>query len=366
MDATWEDLRPRGKPVITPSNADTKPPAGPPVLAGVILGLTAAICLMLLAFSTPTIHSGPRDLPLAVSGPEPAISHLHTALEEKNPGAFMVTTYASVDEATAAIKDRDAVGGISIAQDGRVTIQTASAAGSPYASLLRNIGSGLAAGGQAVVTYADVVPLTSDDPAGSGLAALALPLAFGGTASAVIVATLFRRSRILCVLGSVAFSVLAGLAATAILQYWLGAIDGPFWATAAGVGLGIAAISLTVLGLESLLGYAGAGIGALIMVFIANPLSGIATGPAWLPQPWGEIGQFLPIGAAGTVIRSAAFFDGAGSGHALLVLAAWIVFGLILVALSTRRESHPAGPRTQRRQRNRHRLRVHRKGSPAN
>jgi hypothetical protein len=307
------------------------------VLAGVVLGLTAAICMMLLAFSAPTIHSGPRDLPLAVSGPDPAVTQLRTALEEKNPGAFEVTTYATVDGATAAIKDRDAVGGISIARDGRVTIQTASAAGSPYASLLRNIGAGLAARGQAV-TYTDVVPLTSDDPAGSGLAALALPLAFGGTASAVIVATVFRRSRGLCVLGSVAFAVLAGLAATAILQHWLGAIDGPFWATAAGVGLGIAAISLTVLGLESLLGYAGAGIGALIMVFIANPLSGIATGPVWLPQPWGDIGQLLPIGAAGTVVRSAAFFDGAGSGHALLILAAWIVLGLILVALSTRSE----------------------------
>ena len=323
--------------------ADAKLLAGLPVLAGVVLGLTAAICLMLLAFSAPAIHSGPRDLPVAVSGPEPAITQLRTALEEKNPGAFLVTTYATVDEATAAIKDRDAVGGISIGRDGQVTIQIASAAGSPYTSLLRNIGSGLAARGQ-VVTYTDVVPLTSDDPAGSGLAALALPLAFGGTASAVIVAALFRRSRILSVVGSVAFSVLAGLAATAILQYWLGSIDGPFWATAAGVGLGIAAISLTVLGMESLLGYAGAGIGALIMVFIANPLSGIAAGPAWLPQPWGEIGQFLPIGAAGTVIRSVAFFDGAGSGRALFVLAAWIVLGLSLLALSTHRD--PVPPRT--------------------
>jgi hypothetical protein len=327
--------------LITAPNGDVKAPAGPGVLAGVVMGLAAAICLMLLAFSAPTIHSGPHDLPLALSGPGPAVTRLYTTLREKNPGAFEVTTYATADEVTAAIKHRDAVGGVSIASDRGVTVQTASAAGAPYASLLRNIGSALADSGLAV-TYTDVAPLTSDDPAGTGLAALALPLAFGGTASAVILATLFPRSRTLCVVGSVIFSVLAGLAATAILQYWLGAIDGPFWATAAGVGVGIAAISLTVLGLESLLGYAGAGLGALMMVFIANPLSGIATGPAWLPQPWGDIGQFLPIGAAGTVIRSAAFFDGAGSGRALLVLAAWIVLGLILVALSTRRESRPA------------------------
>ena len=48
------------------------------------------------------------------------------------------------------------------------------------------------------------------------------------------------------------------------------------------------------------------------MLFISNPISGLATGPQWLPHPWGTIGQFLPVGAAGTALRSVAYFDGRG------------------------------------------------------
>lgn len=313
---------------------------GPRVLAGLVLGLTVAVCLMLLAFAAPAIHSGPHDLPLAVAGPEPAVTEVTSALQERSPGAFEVITYASADEVTAAIEQREAIGGIVLGADG-VTIEVASAAGAPYAPLLRNLGAGLAASGQQV-TYEDVVPLTQDDPTGAGLSALALPLVFGGLASAGALVTLFKRSRTLRVAGSVAFSVLAGIAATVVLQYWFGTVDGPFWATAAAVSLGIAAISLTILGLESLLGYPGLALGALLMVFIANPLSGMATGPLWLPTPWGTIGQLLPVGAAGTSIRSVAFFDGNGSGAALLVLAIWAVLGLALVGLSSLRRSSVA------------------------
>jgi hypothetical protein len=315
--------------------AETRRPHGPRVLLGVVAGLTLAVSLMLLAFAAPAVNSGAHDLPVAVSGPDAAVAKLEAALEANGPGAFEVTTRADADEVANAITERDAVGGISITPDG-VLIQTASAAGAPYAPLLKSVGAGLAAQGQSV-TYTDLVPLTEDDPAGSGLTALALPLAFGGMISAVGLVTLFKHSRTLRVLGSIGFSVVAGIVITAILQFWLGSIDGSFWLTATGVALGIAAISLVVLGLESLLGYPGLGIGAVVMVFIANPLSGLATGPWWLPQPWGAIGQFLPIGAAGTVIRSAAFFDGAGAGRALLVLGVWIAVGLTLVALSARR-----------------------------
>ena len=321
--------------MIGRSGADTEASARPTVLIGMVVGLAAAICLMLLACSAPPMNSGPHDLPLAVSGPAPAVSRLQDALDEKSPRGFEVAVYAHGDEVTGAIENRDAVGGISITPEG-VEVKTASAAGVPYATLLHNIGNGLAAEGLAV-TYTDVVPLTGDDPTGAGIAALALPLAIGGTISAVLLTTLSRRRRALRVAGSVAFSALTGLATTAILQYWLGAVDGTYWGTAAGVGLGIAAISLTVLGLESLLGYAGIAIGALTMVFVANPLSALATGPGWLPQPWGDIGQLLPIGAAGTVIRSAAFFGGAGSQRALLVLGAWILLGLVLLLVSRRR-----------------------------
>ena len=96
------------------------------------------------------------------------------------------------------------------------------------------------------------------------------------------------------------------------------------------LALGVAAISLFVLGMESLLGYAGFGVGGLLMMFIANPLSGMATGWQWLPSPWGFIGQLLPIGSTGTLVRSVAFFDGHGIGMPLTVLFIWVIVGVAL------------------------------------
>ncbi|MCE1177957.1 MAG: ABC transporter permease [Micrococcales bacterium] len=311
----------------TPAAAERKRP-GWGTVAGLVLALTTVVTLMLLAFATPSLNSGAKDLPLAVSGPAPAVAKVTQALEAAKPGAFETTTYASAAEAADAIQHRDAIGGISVGADG-VTIQTASAAGAPYAQLLRTVGAGLEAQGQKV-TYTDLAPWTKDDPMGAGLAALALPLAFGGAFPAVLLTQFLKDSRVKRLVGAITFSVLAGLVTTAILQYGFHSFDGSYLLTASGVSLGIAAISLTLLGLESVFGFAGFGLGAVLVMFISNPLAGMAAGPHWLPQPWGEIGQWLPLGAAGTVIRSAAFFDGNGAGRELLILGAWAAFGLLL------------------------------------
>lgn len=305
-----------------------------PSLTAIVAALTVMIALMLLALATPAVHSGAKDLPLAIGGPAAATAGVAAAFQAQAPGTFTITRYSSAEQAVQAVRDRDAIGAITVGSTG-ISIVTASGAGAPYVAVLKGIGAGLQASGQ-TVTYQDVAPLTKDDPAGSGVTALALPLVFGGMASAVLL-SLSRRRPGRRIAASLAFSVLAGLTATALLEFLFGSIASNYWLTSVGVMLGIAAISLTVLGLESLLGYPGLAIGGVTMMFIANPLAGMATGPWWLPQPWGALGQYLPVGAAGTVIRSMAFFDGRGATHAIVVLACWIVGGLVLTLASSRR-----------------------------
>jgi hypothetical protein len=58
----------------------------------------------------------------------------------------------------------------------------------------------------------------------------------------------------------------------------------------------------------------------------------LTSAPEMLPQPWGVVGQFLPPGAGGTLLRSVAFFDGAGAAVPGWVLAAWAGVGLVLAA----------------------------------
>ncbi|WP_147681066.1 ABC transporter permease [Actinomyces ruminicola] len=327
------------------------------------LGIPVVIILMLLAFLAPSINSGAQDLPLALSAPQAVQDQLLTQLDTAAPGVFDVTVVADGEAVTGAVENREAIGGITITADEsgqQIEVVTASGAGSPYAALLTNLATTLEAQADAqavaaaqaqgadaatllqvqqeasasqTVTVTDVAPLTESDPAGVGLSAIALPLVFGGMASGVILSLALHISPWRRALGAVAIAALGGLCVAAVLQTWFGAVDGSFLLLWAGLSLGIAAISLTLIGLQETLGYAGFGLGAVLMLFVANPLSGIATGWQWLPSGWGTFGQLLPVGAAGTWLRSAAYFDGAGMGAGPWVLTAWIACGLALLAV---------------------------------
>lgn len=307
---------------------------------GALVGVPIVLLLMLMAFLVPSLHSGAKDLPLAVSGPDAAVQQVVGGLEQKQPGAFDVTTYATAQEASDSVHNRDTIGAIAIEADG-VHIVTASGAGTPYATLLKQIGAGLQSTGQNVV-YEEVAPLTEKDPTGSSIATLGLPLIFGGNVSAILLITMFKKHPLLRIFGGLAIALIGGYAVTAAMQYGFDVLSGNFWLTGLMLSLGIAAISMTLQGLYNLAGMAGVGVAAVILLFFSNPLSGLATGAAWLPKPWGLIGQLMPIGAAGTAIRSSAFFDGAGMTFSVWVLVVWTVIGICLAAFFGKRQKKAA------------------------
>lgn len=158
-----------------------------------------------------------------------------------------------------------------------------------------------------------LAPTTQDDPQTVGVSTLGLPLVFGGMATAVLLLLVYKGSTGMRLIAATTIALLGGFTVGAILQYGFGALDGSYWLTSLSIAAGILAISATVLGLGTLIGTPGIGIGALTMLFVANPLSGLANGPQWLPGVWGEVGQLLPVGAAGSLVRSVAFFDGGGA-----------------------------------------------------
>ena len=229
-------------------------------LAGLILGLSTILLLMLLSFITPLLNSGAKDLPLAVGGPDMVTTKITQVLEAKSPDAFAVTSYSTAEEATEAVRNREAIGAITAGPDG-ITIVTASAAGNPFSTILKQIGEGLSQTGQPI-HYTDVAPLTAKDPSGSAISMLALPMIFGGMSSAVAFSTVFKKSRRKQIIGAIGVAILGGLIASATLYFGFGAFEANFWPTTTVIMLGIAAISLTVLGLNSLLGFAGIGLGA--------------------------------------------------------------------------------------------------------
>ena len=117
-----------------------------------------------------------------------------------------------------------------------------------------------------------------------------------------------------------------------IAQWWLGIVESNWVANWAVLSLLVLAIAAVVAGFEALIGAAGIGVGALTMVLIGNPFSAVSSAPEMLPKPVGDIGQLLPPGAGGNLLRSTAFFDGADAGGHVVVLVAWVAVGLAALA----------------------------------
>ena len=130
----------------------------------------------------------------------------------------------------------------------------------------------------------------------------------------------------------------------ALLRYVFGSIDQNLWGVAGGLTLGVLAAGLSMLGLGSLFGRVGLALGALLALLLGNPLSGLNSAPEMLPSGWGELGQWLPQGANATLLRSTAFFDGAGATMPIVVLTCWVLAGaaLIVIAALRQRRTVPA------------------------
>ncbi|MEV0616456.1 hypothetical protein AB0I81_24290 [Nonomuraea sp. NPDC050404] len=77
------------------------------------------------------------------------------------------------------------------------------------------------------------------------------------------------------VAGAILFALVAGAAVAAVLQYGFGSLHGTYWLTALGLALGMAALSIPFLGLESLLGMAGLGVGAPALTLGLWALAGL-------------------------------------------------------------------------------------------
>ncbi|RAY12033.1 hypothetical protein DPM19_27185 [Actinomadura craniellae] len=309
-------------------------------LAGRALGLTLGIvvlqALMLVAFAWPTANLAPRDVPLVVAGPPQAAVGIAAGLERD--GAFAVTRLPDEAAARAALTDREAYGAV-VAGPAGPRVLVASAASPAVAQQLGLLAQRLS--GTPAAPVEDVVAADPDDPRGAVLGVLVLPLIMSGMAAAVLLFLLLPAAgaRFAALLG---IAVLGGLVTTLIAQTWLSALPGSFLAVWGVLGLAILSVAGAVAGLSAVLGRPGIGLGALTMLLLGNPLSAAASAPELLPAGWGALGQLLPPGAAVSLLRSVAFFDGAAATGPLAVLLVWAGAGLALLFLGARRP-HPAG-----------------------
>ncbi|BBZ62927.1 ABC transporter permease [Mycolicibacterium monacense] len=324
----------------TPTRHHEPPPAFR--AAGIVIALAAVVAIVALAFALPAAKSGPHDVPIGVAGPQAANGRIAAMLDERAPGAFAVTYYPGEDALRDAIADRQVYGGLAVGPDGRKLL-IASGAGPAVAQVLTQLGTGMAAQTGSAPTIEDVAPLPDTDPRGTGLAASALPITLAGILPAIALVLALRREVWTRLAAAIVFSGVAAWTITALLYYVLGSFDQNFWGVTAGLTLGLLACGLPILGLGSLFGRVGLACGAALALLVGNPLSGLNSAPEMLPRGWGEVGQLFPQGATATLLRSTAFFGGAGATSAIVVAICWAVAGAVLIALAALRERARTG-----------------------
>ena len=305
--------------------------------AAVLIGVAASLLLALvvLAFLWPSKTAEVHNLPVSLAGPQAASTALEEALGSS--GTFDFVTADDRADAVSQIKTQKTYGAIVFTTANSIEVLTAPAASTVAAQLLGGVASELkqriaAAGGDAnatQITVTPIVPLSAGDPSGTGLATASFPLAIGGMIGGVLLSLLVVGA-IRRLVAAAGFAVVAGIVLALILQTWFGYLQGNFWINALAMGLTMLATSTFIIGCTSLIGRAGIAVGAIVTIFIGNPLSASAVPWQFLVAPWGAIGQFLVPGASSALIRSLSYFPDANRAQQWWTLAAWVALGVVL------------------------------------
>lgn len=328
-----------------PTHSDRRPGAatGWSHVVAVMVAAAAALCTILIAFGWPALVAEPRDVRVAITGPDPFVSQVESVSQQAG-GAIELVRVADRGAAVTAIEERDVVGAVLI--DPRSPeVLIASAAGTGPRQLMDRLTQGLqarldqaVAAGEAptaTITITDVAPFGSDDPTGARFGTAALPLVLGGILGGALVAFgLIGAVRQFT--GVIGYALIGGFGLGAILQLWFGALAGTYLLNSLAIALVLASIATVVLGLARLLGPRGVGIAAVLFVLLGIPISGALTPLQFLPQPWEAVGLSLPPGAAIDLLRNLSFFPDAPTTAGWSVLGGWAVAGLVLLLVSTR------------------------------
>lgn len=308
---------------------------------GAGFGGALIVALIALAFLWPSKTAQPRQLPIAIMGNSPAqlaaVEHGITASSGNRIKLVPVTSRA---QAVSEIKHRDVYGALLITMP-HPEVLTASANGAAANAVISAIGANLQTAISKLMTtvppkpeppvavkFTDVVPTYNPS---FDLALLAFPLVFGGTIGGAVISSLIagRRQRLATL---VIYALVAGNLMYWLLQGWFNVLPPDYWQIVGAFTLGVFATSSFVVGSYVLGGAPGLGIAAVFTLLVANPISGIALPAAFLPHPWGTIGQYLTVGASGALLRGVVYFHYAQVIAApLIALCLWAVAGATAV-----------------------------------
>ncbi|WP_043644322.1 ABC transporter permease [Nocardioides alkalitolerans] len=307
------------------------------LVLGVLVLQLAFVASYVGAFHDPT----PHEIEVGVVAPDTVAAQTVEQLNDIDgtPLAARVTTEA---DARAAIESGDLSAALVVSTDGTEdTLLVASGGGSAVATAVETVLAQAESTQGRTLATTDLVPLEGGDARGLTGFYLVVGWMVGGylVASLLGVAQGSRpatpRRAAIRLAALVPYAVASGLGGALVVGPWLGALEGPVWLlTAIGALVVLAAAAMTV-ALQVLLGTVGIAVAILLFVVIGNPSAGGAIPAALLPTFWRTVGPWLPNGAATEAVRGAVYFDAAGIGGPLLVIAAWAVAGIVVTMVAS-------------------------------
>ncbi|WP_435159280.1 DUF3533 domain-containing protein [Amycolatopsis sacchari] len=308
---------------------DAIPPRTILLVAGVLLLQLGFILSYVGAFHSPS----PSGVRLAVVGPQATVQRLDALPDDP----LEVEPAASEAEVRQRILDREVSAGFVVARTGTTDrLLVASAAGPALATAVEQVVTQVENAQRRTVQVVDLVaPEAGDARALTGFYAVVGWLVGGYLAAAALAIARGARpatlQRTLIRLGAmVPYAVLSGLGGALILDQWLHALAGHFYALWwIGALLTFTAATVTM-ALQVLFGVLGVGLTVLIFVILGNPSAGGAYQAELLPTFWRVIGGALPNGAGTEALRNYVYFSGHATTRPLLLIAIWGAAGLLV------------------------------------
>jgi len=302
-----------------------------PLVAGLLV-LVALLGLIGTAIRDPK----PHDIPVGLVGPSQALQPMTDALAQKAPGAFKFTTYDSEDAARAALDRREVDGIVVVGGPATSRIIVAGAAGDTATTVIVSVfGAALSAQGPQVPVEV-VHPFAGGDAHGLILFFLVLATLISTLVVQAVLLARAASTRGAAWLGVTAvWAVLAGAVGVAAATWIAGGYDaGSLVPMGALVALTSFAAGAFVGGSTRLLGPAGLGLSALVIVLLDLISSGGPAGSTILPDVYRWMSPWMPAGQLNSALQGTLYFGGEGVAFPVLVISAWVVVGLLLFILS--------------------------------
>lgn len=313
------------------------------LVLGVLFVQVAFIASYVGAFHQPAAHEIPVGV-VAPAGQAPALTEQLNGLDGSPLAAETLA-----DEATARARLREGTLAAAIVVDPAATrdaLLVATARGASLTSAVEQIAQQVESQHGRTIATADVVPLQDGDARGLTGFYLTIGWLVGGylVASLLGVAKGARpanlRRALIRLAATVPYAVASGLTGALVVDQWLGALTGHFWALT-GVGTLLVLASATVtMALQVLFGIIGIGLTVLLFVVLGNPSAGGAYQTELLPGLWRGVGEWLPNGAGTSALREIVYFGGHGAaGHVWLIVAYALVGAAVTLGVSALRRT---------------------------